>query len=146
MILATLSNLIITFFMKLFSSIFVVFSFCPPSVVCPSCSRSYAQKPLTKDVVAREQNQGEVSTHVLETVKENTKTASYSVVILAGVGITCGLFYVVFSELFSSKSPNSVYSKAVEKCCEDVRVKDALGEPIKGHGEETSRRRRRFVR
>uniref|UniRef100_A0A0A9XNE4 Mitochondrial import inner membrane translocase subunit Tim21 n=1 Tax=Lygus hesperus TaxID=30085 RepID=A0A0A9XNE4_LYGHE len=113
--------------------------------LCPSCYRLYSQKPARGDVVVKEQGQGEVSTHVLETVKETTKTASYSLVILAGIGITCGLFYVVFSELFSSKSPNSVYSKAVEKCCEDVRVKDALGEPIKGHGEETSRRRRRFV-
>ncbi|BES88460.1 TIM21 [Nesidiocoris tenuis] len=116
---------------------------------CPVCARCFSQKSQQEDssgkLVASEQGRAEVSTHVLETVKETTKTASYSLVILAGVGIACGLFYVVFSELFSSKSPNSIYSKAVDRCSNDPKVKDTLGEPIKGHGEETSRRRRRFV-
>lgn len=111
---------------------------------CPGC-RGLSDK--ARQVVTRGDKGGaEVSTDVMETVKETTKTASYGMVILAGLGVTGGLFYVIFSELFSSKSPNSVYSKALDKCCEDNRVKDTLGEPIKGHGEESGRRRRRFVR
>jgi import inner membrane translocase subunit TIM21 len=79
-------------------------------------------------------------------VKETTKTASYLGVILAGVGVTAVIFYQVFRELFSSKSPNSVYTTSLKKCCADSRVIDSLGEPIKGFGEETRRGRRRHVR
>ncbi|XP_055685303.1 mitochondrial import inner membrane translocase subunit Tim21-like [Lutzomyia longipalpis] len=80
-----------------------------------------------------------------ERIKENTKTASYTGVIVLGIGVTGFLFYTVFRELFSSSSANSVYSAALEKCINDPRVQDALGAPIKGYGEETSRRRRRHV-
>jgi import inner membrane translocase subunit TIM21 len=79
-------------------------------------------------------------------VKETAKTASYLGVILAGVGVTAVIFYQVFRELFSSKSPNSVYTTSLKKCCKDPRVIDSLGEPIKGFGEETRRGRRRHVR
>ncbi|KAF5298387.1 hypothetical protein FQR65_LT01165 [Abscondita terminalis] len=80
-----------------------------------------------------------------EKVKETTKTASYLGVILLGVGVTGALFYGVFSELFSSKSPNSVYTKAAKLCKNDSRVQIALGEPIMAYGEETRRRRRQHV-
>jgi len=80
-----------------------------------------------------------------KTVKETTKTASYLGVILLGVGVTGMIFFTVFSELFSSKSPNNVYSKALERVCNDTRVQDALGEPISGYGEENRRGRRQHV-
>ncbi|XP_035912911.1 mitochondrial import inner membrane translocase subunit Tim21 [Anopheles stephensi] len=80
-----------------------------------------------------------------ERVKENTKTASYMGVILLGVGVTGILFYVVFWELFSSDSPNNIYSEALERVKEEPRVKDALGAPIKGYGEESRRGRRTRV-
>lgn len=51
-----------------------------------------------------------------EKVKEATKTASYTGVILVGIGVTGIIFYYVFRELFSSNSPNSIYSEALEKC------------------------------
>ncbi|XP_045470131.1 mitochondrial import inner membrane translocase subunit Tim21 [Harmonia axyridis] len=77
-----------------------------------------------------------------EKVKETTKTASYLGVILLGVAVTGSLFYAVFNELFSSKSPNNVYTKAVKKCLADTRVEDKLGYPIVAYGEETRRGRR----
>uniref|UniRef100_A0A182WRV8 Mitochondrial import inner membrane translocase subunit Tim21 n=1 Tax=Anopheles quadriannulatus TaxID=34691 RepID=A0A182WRV8_ANOQN len=80
-----------------------------------------------------------------ERVKENTKTASYMGVILLGVGVTGMLFYVIFWELFSSDSPNNIYSEALERVKEEPRVKDALGAPIKGYGEESRRGRRTRV-
>jgi len=70
-------------------------------------------------------------------VKETAKMASYFGVILAGIGVTAVIFYQIFRELFSSKSPNSVYTTSLKKCCQDPRVIDSLGEPIKGFGEET---------
>ncbi|KOB71045.1 putative mitochondrial import inner membrane translocase subunit tim21 [Operophtera brumata] len=80
-----------------------------------------------------------------EKIKDTTKTVSYTGVILAGIGVTGVIFYYVFRELFSSNSPNSIYSAALEKCKNDPRVEDALGAPIKGYGEETTRRRRTHV-
>ncbi|XP_038223104.1 mitochondrial import inner membrane translocase subunit Tim21 [Zerene cesonia] len=94
------------------------------------------------------QDSGDVSTDVRplgEKIKETTKTVSYTGIILVGVGVTGVIFYYVFRELFSSNSPNSIYSEALEKCKNDPRVEDALGAPIKGYGEETSRRRRTHV-
>lgn len=90
----------------------------------------------------------EVSTDVRplgEKIKETTKTVSYTGVILIGLGATGVIFFYVFRELFSSNSPNSIYSEALEKCKNDPRVEDELGAPIKGYGEETTRRRRTHV-
>lgn len=67
-------------------------------------------------------------------------------VIIAGVGVTGVMFYAIFRELFSSKSPNSVYAQALERCTNDPKVVDALGLPIKAYGEETRRGRRGHVR
>lgn len=80
-----------------------------------------------------------------EKVKETTKTVSYLGVILLGVGITGTLFYAAFNELFSSKSPNNVYSKAAKRCLGDPRIQDKLGVPITTFGEETRRGRRQHV-
>lgn len=98
----------------------------------------------------QKQTQSHLSEHVkpitFKTVKETTKTASYLGVILLGVGITGIMFYAVVRELFSGKSPNNVYSKALDKVIADTRVQDALGEPLSGYGEENRRGRRQHVR
>lgn len=98
----------------------------------------------------QQQTQSDLSEHVkpitFKTVKETTKTASYLGVILLGVGIAGMIFYTVFSELFSSKSPNNVYSRALDQVINDTRIKDALGEPLSGFGEENRRGRRQHAR
>lgn len=73
-------------------------------------------------------------------VKENTKSIGYLGVIIGGIGITVFMFYIIFDELFSSKSPNSVYSKALDRCIKHPKIIDALGEPIKAYGEMGRRR------
>lgn len=117
-----------------------------------SLRRTYAKRQSDSDsgslVKSKSEGHGSVSTDVRplgEKIKENTKTASYMGVILLGVGVTGIMFYAIFRELFSSQSPNSVYSEALEKCINDPKVQDLLGTPIKGYGEETGRRRRRHV-
>lgn len=80
-----------------------------------------------------------------EKVKETTKTASYLGVILLGVAVTGTLFYAIFQELFSSKSPNNIYTEAYKKCIADPRVEDKLGLPITAYGEESRRGRRQHV-
>ncbi|XP_015108577.1 mitochondrial import inner membrane translocase subunit Tim21 [Diachasma alloeum] len=105
--------------------------------------RSSNQKSLSK--VDESNAGGQVSTTFAEVVKENTKSAWYVSVIIAGVGVTAVMFYAIFKELFSGKSPNSVYSKALDRIMKDPKVLDALGEPIKAFGEENRRGRRRHV-
>lgn len=110
-------------------------------------SRQYCAKPASR-ALAEAKHRSELSEDVKplgEKIKENTKTASYMGVILLGVGVTGIMFYAIFRELFSSKSPNNVYSEALDKCKNDHRIQDALGAPIKGYGEETRRGRRRHV-
>jgi len=104
------------------------------------CSEKKKTSEITK---VKSTEVGTVKT--FKQVKETAKTASYMGVILAGIGVTAVIFYQVFRELFSSKSPNSVYTTSLKKCCQDPRVIDSLGEPIKGFGEETRRGRRRHV-
>uniref|UniRef100_A0A1L8DZT7 Mitochondrial import inner membrane translocase subunit Tim21 n=1 Tax=Nyssomyia neivai TaxID=330878 RepID=A0A1L8DZT7_9DIPT len=125
-------------------------SMCFRSRMLLSYVRGYATpfRKAEESSLATAGTRSEVSADVKplgERIKENTKTASYTGVILMGIGVTGFLFYTVFRELFSSSSANSVYSGALEKCINDPRVQDALGAPIKGYGEETSRRRRRHV-
>ncbi|XP_046577907.1 mitochondrial import inner membrane translocase subunit Tim21-like [Haliotis rubra] len=80
-----------------------------------------------------------------EKVKEAGKDISYGLVILVGVGITGIIFYVVGRELFSSQSPSGIYGDALKKCMENDQLISMLGEPLKGYGEMTRRRRRRHV-
>ncbi|KAG7488560.1 hypothetical protein MATL_G00035850 [Megalops atlanticus] len=78
-------------------------------------------------------------------VKEAGKDFSYLIVVLIGIGVTGGLLYVVFKELFSSSSPSKIYGKALEKCRAHPEVIGAFGEPIKGYGEMSRRGRRQQV-
>lgn len=100
-------------------------------------SRSVARSEGRKDV-------GEAKP-LGERVKETAKTTSYLGVIVLGVGVTAIMFYAIFSELFSSNSPQAIYGDAFDKCKDDSRVQDALGQPIKCFGEESRRRRRTHV-
>ncbi|KAH8263560.1 hypothetical protein KR044_010539 [Drosophila immigrans] len=80
-----------------------------------------------------------------EKIKENTKTASYTAIILAGLGVTGIMFYAIFRELFSKESSCNIYATALKRVVDDPRVQDSLGAPIKGFGETTRRGRRQHV-
>ena len=97
-----------------------------------------------KDVTEVKNN--ELQTETLgHKAKENVKTASYGMVIVVGVGVTCFVLYTVMKELFTGDSPTALFQMASEKCVEHPQVQDLLGEPIKAFGEETRRGRRRHV-
>lgn len=110
----------------------------PESNVPPNVSYC-TRKTLAKTNEVEQENRLQVG--FAEVVKENTKSVGYLSVIIGGIGITGLMFYAIFNELFSSKSPNNVYSKALERCKKEPKVRDALGEPIRGYGEEHRRRR-----
>ncbi|XP_013382678.1 mitochondrial import inner membrane translocase subunit Tim21 [Lingula anatina] len=66
--------------------------------------------------------------------------------IILGLGATGSLFYFVYRELFSRESPYGIYEEAMDICLKDTRVQDALGKPLKAHGETSGRGRRRHIR
>ncbi|EHB07461.1 TIM21-like protein, mitochondrial [Heterocephalus glaber] len=72
-------------------------------------------------------------------VKDAGKDFTYLIVVLIGISITAGLFYVIFKELFSSSSPSKIYGKALEKCRTHPEVISFFSEPVKGYGEMTRR-------
>eukprot|EP00057_Strongylocentrotus_purpuratus_P014508 XP_011668982.1 PREDICTED: mitochondrial import inner membrane translocase subunit Tim21 [Strongylocentrotus purpuratus] len=81
----------------------------------------------------------------IRSLAQTSKDASYAGIIVLGVGITGLMFFTLGKELFSSDSPNSIYTKAYKVCKKNVEIQDALGTPIKGYGEMTRRKRRRHV-
>ncbi|XP_026148134.1 mitochondrial import inner membrane translocase subunit Tim21 [Mastacembelus armatus] len=78
-------------------------------------------------------------------VKDAGRDFTYLIVVLIGLGVTGGLLYVVFQELFSSSSPNKIYGKAFDKVKSHSEVIGAFGEPLKCYGETTRRGRRQQV-
>lgn len=112
-----------------------------------SCLATSNETPSNRKSITVNTGEKQISDHVkvTERIKQTTKDVTNISVILIGFGITCFIFYAVFKEFFSSKSPSTVFSHALKKCKNDPRVTEALGTPIKGHGEMTTRRRARHV-
>uniref|UniRef100_A0A1A8EXV6 Mitochondrial import inner membrane translocase subunit Tim21 n=1 Tax=Nothobranchius korthausae TaxID=1143690 RepID=A0A1A8EXV6_9TELE len=110
------------------------------------CSARNRSRPEDKDKAAVSRYQrGSPKPSASQKVKEAGKDFTYLIVVLIGLGVTGGLLYVVFQELFSSKSPNKVYAKAFDKVRSHPEVIGAFGEPIKCYGETTRRGRRQHL-
>ncbi|KAL1248756.1 hypothetical protein QQF64_022074 [Cirrhinus molitorella] len=105
------------------------------------CSKNDGQKDTDQVSVSRSSHTPP-SPSGAQKVKQAGKDFTYLIVVLIGLGVTGGLLYVVFQELFSSSSPSKIYGKAFERCRSHPEVIGVFGEPIKGYG-ETSRRGRR---
>ncbi|XP_003466565.1 mitochondrial import inner membrane translocase subunit Tim21 isoform X1 [Cavia porcellus] len=98
-----------------------------------------------KQVSLHRSQKGETAIPTTQKVKEAGRDFTYLIVVLIGIGITGGLFYVIFKELFSSSSPSIIYGKALEKCRTHPEVIGFFGEPVRGYGEMTRRGRRHHV-
>ncbi|CAH8634663.1 unnamed protein product [Heterobilharzia americana] len=85
------------------------------------------------------------STSVTKKVKQATKDFGCFTIVLGGLTLTGAILFTIVRELFSSKSPNSVYSDAFKICKADQRVLDLLGSSIKAHGDQNSRGRRKYI-
>ncbi|KYO35373.1 mitochondrial import inner membrane translocase subunit Tim21 [Alligator mississippiensis] len=99
----------------------------------------------SKRVSVQRSQKEEASLSPARKVKEAGRDFTYFIVVLIGIGITGGLFYVIFKELFSSSSPSKIYGDALKKCRAHPEVISVFGEPIKGYGEATRRGRRQHV-
>ena len=87
----------------------------------------------------------QLQTSFAKKTKENVKTASYTAVVIGGLGATLVVFYVIFQELFSGETAQSFFQYGSKKCMENEKVQDLLGEPIKAYGEETRRHKAKRV-
>ncbi|KAE9619108.1 putative mitochondrial import inner membrane translocase subunit Tim21 [Lupinus albus] len=66
--------------------------------------------------------------------------ASYSVIILAGLGIAAAAGYAVFKELIFQPKEYKIYSKALKRIQDDGQVRVRIGFPITGYGQESRNR------
>ncbi|NWS21156.1 TIM21 translocase, partial [Pachyramphus minor] len=106
-----------------------------------------AEKPgdNSKDVSVQRARSEETMVSAARKVKEAGRDFTYFIVVLVGIGVTGGLLYVIFKELFSSSSPIKIYGDALEKCRSHPQIIGAFGDSIKGYGEATRRGRRQHV-
>ncbi|KAI6053016.1 mitochondrial import inner membrane translocase subunit Tim21 isoform X1 [Marmota monax] len=104
-----------------------------------------APEDRRKQVSVHRDRRAETAVSTSQKVKEAGRDFTYLVIVVIGIGITGGLFYTIFRELFSSSSPSKVYGKALEKCRSHPEVVSVFGEPVRGYGEMTRRGRRQHV-
>jgi len=103
------------------------------------------EQSSNSQALTESKDRGAVTLSLGEKVKENAKTATYGGVILIGLAVSGAMLYVLLSELFSSNSPNNIYTHSFKLCKLSQDVQDVLGTPIKCYGEETRRGWRRHV-
>ncbi|XAR69497.1 hypothetical protein NMG60_11001105 [Bertholletia excelsa] len=66
--------------------------------------------------------------------------ASYSVIILAGLGIAAAAAYAVFKELIFEPKEYKIFGKALERIQNDSQVRVRIGSPVTGYGQESRNR------
>ncbi|KAL6557258.1 mitochondrial import inner membrane translocase subunit tim21 [Orobanche minor] len=69
-----------------------------------------------------------------------TEGASYSLIILAGLGIAGAAAYGVFKELIFEPKEYKIFNKALDRVQNDGQVRVRLGSPITGYGSESRNR------
>lgn len=69
-----------------------------------------------------------------------TEGASYSILILAGLGIAAAAGYAVFKELIFEPKEYKIFGKALERIQNDGQVRVRIGSPITGYGQESRNR------
>uniref|UniRef100_A0A2K6MQ07 Mitochondrial import inner membrane translocase subunit Tim21 n=1 Tax=Rhinopithecus bieti TaxID=61621 RepID=A0A2K6MQ07_RHIBE len=92
--------------------------------VRPRCILGVTQKTIwtqgPSPRKAKEDSSKQVSVHRSQRgeppSQHHKRDFTYLIVVLFGIGITGGLFYTIFKELFSSSSPSKIYGRALEKC------------------------------
>ncbi|KAA8520461.1 hypothetical protein F0562_014717 [Nyssa sinensis] len=66
--------------------------------------------------------------------------ASYSIIILAGLGIAAAAAYAVFKELIFEPKEYKIFGKALERIQNDSQVRVRIGSPVTGYGQESRNR------
>ncbi|GER27395.1 mitochondrial import inner membrane translocase [Striga asiatica] len=116
----------------------------------PSSIRCFASKTTESNSKKESQTQKEISTiedpfdaptyNIPQKPVTFTEGASYSLVILAGLGIAGAAAYGVFKELIFEPKEYKIFSKALDRVQNDGQVKVRIGSPITGYGSESRNR------
>ncbi|KAL9429925.1 hypothetical protein AB3S75_025333 [Citrus x aurantiifolia] len=69
-----------------------------------------------------------------------TEGASYSLIILAGLGVAGAAAYAVFKELIFEPKEYKIFNKALKRIQNDGQVRVRIGSPITGYGQESRNR------
>ncbi|XP_057426676.1 probable mitochondrial import inner membrane translocase subunit TIM21 isoform X2 [Lotus japonicus] len=78
--------------------------------------------------------------HIPEKPVTFVEGASYSVIILAGLGVAAAAGYAVFKELIFQPKEYKIYNKALKRIQDDPQVRVRIGNPITGYGQESRNR------
>ncbi|RCV45591.1 hypothetical protein SETIT_9G466600v2 [Setaria italica] len=116
-----------------------------PSFMRPSASYSTKasdQNPKQegKDLSTTEHPFDDITYNIPEKPVTFTEGASYSLVILAGLGIAALAGYAVFKELIFEPKEYKIFGKALARIQSDSQVTARIGHPITGYGQETRNR------
>lgn len=100
------------------------------------------EQKLKQSIIESSFQDSQVSTHVTgaKKAKQAAKDVGNGMILLGGAGLIIGIFYILFSELFSRESPSGIYNESSKICLDDPQVQDAFGHPIKVHTESGGRR------
>ncbi|XP_019188831.1 PREDICTED: probable mitochondrial import inner membrane translocase subunit TIM21 isoform X3 [Ipomoea nil] len=116
----------------------------------PCFARTFASKASESTGQKRSEGRKEVSTvddpfdaptyNIPEKPVTFTEGASYSVVILAGLGVAAAAAYAVFKELIFEPKEYKIFGKALDRIQHDSQVRVRIGSPITGYGSESRNR------
>ncbi|XP_010426491.1 PREDICTED: probable mitochondrial import inner membrane translocase subunit TIM21 [Camelina sativa] len=98
------------------------------------------QNKAKKEVTTVEDPFDSPTYHIPEKPVTFTEGASYSLVILAGLGVAGAAGYGVFKELIFQPKEYKIFDKALKRIQDDGQVRVRIGSPIKGYGQETRNR------
>ncbi|XP_010456332.1 PREDICTED: probable mitochondrial import inner membrane translocase subunit TIM21 isoform X2 [Camelina sativa] len=127
-------------------------SICTETTLPKKINSSYLTRSFASTTSGNQQNKGkkEVTTvedpfdsptyHIPEKPVTLTEGASYSLVILAGLGVAGAAGYGVFKELIFQPKEYKIFDKALKRIQDDGQVRVRIGSPIKGYGQETRNR------
>ncbi|XP_059633885.1 probable mitochondrial import inner membrane translocase subunit TIM21 [Cornus florida] len=116
----------------------------------PCLARSFASKASESSQRNTSETRKDVSTvedpfdsptyNIPEKPVTFAEGASYSIVILAGLGVAAAAGYAVFKELIFQPKEYKIFGKALDRVQNDSQVRVRIGSPVKGYGQESRNR------
>ncbi|XP_065859213.1 probable mitochondrial import inner membrane translocase subunit TIM21 [Euphorbia lathyris] len=129
---------------------FQLMKMCGASHNNPCFARSFASKASKQTDQKASEPKKEVSTvedpfdsptsNIPEKPVTFTEGASYSLIILAGLGVAAAAGYAVFKELIFEPKEYKIFNKALKRIQDDAQVRVRIGSPITGYGQESRNR------
>ncbi|KAM7261258.1 hypothetical protein ACFE04_026733 [Oxalis oulophora] len=116
----------------------------------PCFARSFASRASKETKQQSSQTKKDISTvedpfdpltdNIPEKPVTFTEGASYSIIILAGLGVAAAAAYAVFKELIFQPKEYKIFDKALKRIQDDSQVRVRIGSPITGYGQESKNR------